>query len=161
MSAAAVAAGASRMTDALKRRLPDLLACAAIALFGLAALWIGAGYPIGTPRRMGAGFFPVAASVCVVGLAVAAAIETMLTEPPPRLFKWRPLIAIVVAILAWIALIDRGGLVPSTFALIMISGLAKRPYHPVALLLTAAGLCAAGYAVFVLGLRMPLTLMGR
>lgn len=137
------------------------MACAAIALFGLAALWIGAGYPIGTPRRMGAGFFPVVASVGVVGLAVAAAVETMLVDPLPRVFKWRPLIAIGIAILAWVALIERGGIIPSTFALIMISGLAKRPYHPVALLLTAAALCAAGYFVFVLGLRMPLTLMGR
>jgi hypothetical protein len=142
-------------------RLPDLAACALLAAFGLAAVYVGASYPIGSITRMSAGFFPVAASVAVVGLAVAAALEALFTERVKQAFKWRPLIFIAVAILAWTQLIDSLGIIPSTFALILISGMAKRPFHPISLLVTAAVLCLAGYLVFVMGLRMPLTALGR
>lgn len=149
------------MSGLIKPRLPDLAACAAIAVFGLVAIWIGSDYAFGSISRMGAGFFPVVASVCVVALATVAAVETLATEPDCRSFKWRPLIFISVAIFAWAHLIDDFGIIPSTFALILISGLAKRPYHPIALVLTSAALCFIGYLVFVEGLNMPLTLMGR
>jgi len=149
------------MTDLIKSRLPDLAACAVLAAFGIAAIWIGAGYPIGTINRMGAGFFPVAASIGVVALAIAAAIETLFAEPVAQTFKFRPLIFISVGIFAWTRLIDVVGLIPSTFALILLSGLAKPPFRPVSLTISAALLCLAGYLVFVLGLKMPLTLLGR
>lgn len=149
------------MSDLLKSRLPDLAACGAIALFGLAAIWIGSDYPVGSISRMGAGFFPIAASVAVVALAAAAAAETLAGEAPERTFKLRPLVFVSIAIIAWTQLIDDFGIIPSTFALILISGLAKRPYHPVALAITSVALCVAGYLVFVAGLHMPLTLLGR
>jgi len=144
-----------------KEQLPDLVACGLVGLFGLAAIWMGASYPVGSVTRMGAGFFPVAISAIVIGLAVAAAIETLMSETSRGTFKWRPLIFISVAILAWTQLIDTLGLIPSTFALILISGLAKQPFRPVSLILTATFLSVAGYLVFVLGLHMPLTLLGR
>lgn len=149
------------MTAQIKDRLPDLAACGALALFGIAAIWIGAGYPIGTFTRMGAGFFPLIASALVVFLAGAAAIETLGAAPQARRFKWRPLIFISVAILAWVYLIDSTGLIPATLALILISGLAKRPFRPVSLLVSAALLCVLGYFAFIWGLQMPLTLLGR
>ena len=40
-------------------------------------------------------------------------------------------------------------------------GLAKPPFRPVSLAISAALLCVAGYLVFVWGLQMPLTLLGR
>lgn len=149
------------MTELIKSRLPDLIACSLVAVFGLAAIWIGTGYPVGSITRMGAGFFPIVTSVMVVGLAIAAGVETLFVAPVTRTFKWRPLIFISVGILAWTQLIDSAGIIPSTFALIIISGMAKQPFRPVSLTLTAAALCVAGYLVFVWGLHMPLTLLGR
>lgn len=149
------------MADLIKSRLPDLVACGALAAFGVAAIWIGASYPIGTINRMGAGFFPIAASIIVVVLAGAAAIEVLLTEPVPQKFKLRPVIFISVAIFVWARLIDAVGLIPATFALILLAGLAKPPFRPVSLIISAALLCAAGYVVFMWGLHMPLTLLGR
>lgn len=149
------------MTDLIKSRLPDLAACGALAAFGLAAIWIGSGYPIGTINRMGAGFFPIAASIIVVALAAAAAVETLMNEPVRQPFKIRPVIFISVGIFVWAQLIDSVGLIPATFALILLSGLAKPPFRPVSLIISAALLCVAGYLVFVWGLQMPLTLLGR
>lgn len=149
------------MTGLIKSRLPDLAACGALAAFGIAAIWIGSGYPIGTINRMGAGYFPIATSVIVVVLAIAAAIETLLNDPVKQPFKLRPVIFISVGILVWAELIDRVGLIPSTFALILLSGLAKPPFQPISLSISAAVLCVAGYVVFIWGLQMPLTLLGR
>lgn len=149
------------MTDLIRNRLPDLAACGVLAAFGIAAIWIGSGYPIGTINRMGAGYFPIAASIIVVALAFAAAVETLLTEPVQQKFKLRPVIFISVAIFVWARLIDTAGLIPSTFALILLSALAKPPFRPVSLMISAAVLCITGYLVFVWGLQMPLTLLGR
>ncbi|MFZ2102473.1 MAG: hypothetical protein WAU86_18100, partial [Oricola sp.] len=85
------------MTTPAMQRLPDLAACGVVALFGLAAVWIGSGYPLGTVTRMGAGFMPVATSIGVILLAGAAAVETLLNEPVALKFKWRPVIFIGIA----------------------------------------------------------------
>ncbi|MBL4647250.1 MAG: tripartite tricarboxylate transporter TctB family protein [Rhizobiales bacterium] len=149
------------MSETIRARLPDLAACAFLGLFGLIAVWLGTQYPMGTVNHMGAGYFPVATSALIVVLAVAAAWETILAPPQARSFAWRPMIFVTVAILAWVLLVDDFGLVPATFALILISGLAKTPFRPISLIASASFLCLAGYLVFVWGLRMPLTLFGR
>lgn len=144
----------------LRRYGPDLIACGLLAAFGLAAIWIGLGYPTGTLNRMGPGFFPLAASAIVVGLAVLAAIETVRTPPVARTFELRPLIFVGVAMLAWVALIDDYGILPATTALILISGLARSPFRPVSLLVLAVSMSILGWLIFVVGLRMPISLVG-
>jgi hypothetical protein len=144
----------------LRRYGPDLIACGLLALFGLAAIWIGQAYPAGTLNRMGPGFFPIVGSVIVVVLAALAAIETVRTPPVARTFEPRPLIFVSVAMLAWVALIDDFGILPATLALILISGLAKSPFRPVSLTVLAVSMSILGWLIFVVGLRMPISLLG-
>ncbi|MEZ5933696.1 MAG: tripartite tricarboxylate transporter TctB family protein [Alphaproteobacteria bacterium] len=142
-------------------RSADIIACAVIAVFGAAALLVGLDYRIGGIQRMGPGFFPVATSIAIILLALASAAEALAAAPVRRDLQWRPLIFISLGVIAWALLIDRAGLAPATFAMILIASLAKAPFRPVALLLLATAICAAGYLIFIAGLHMPLTLIGR
>ncbi|MDF0601141.1 tripartite tricarboxylate transporter TctB family protein [Psychromarinibacter sp. C21-152] len=149
------------MQQRMRPNLSELVACAANAVFGLTALVIALGYELGSVRRMGPGFFPVAVCVTVMALAVATAIESLGAPVERSSTAWRPLLFISLAVIVWTQLIDSLGLVPSTVALIVISSLAKPPFRPVSMLLLSTGICIAGYLIFISGLRMPLTLFGR
>ena len=145
----------------LKRNPLEVAACLAIALLGAVATAIGFGYGIGSLTRMEPGFFPVVAGLAIVGLAIAAAVETTGSETAGVPLRFRPTLSVGLSILAWTFMVEPFGLVPATLALIILSALARRPFRPVSLLLLAAGLCLGAYLVFIDGLGMPLTLFGR
>lgn len=149
------------MRERLRPRGSELIACAAVTGLGIAGFVIALGYDLGSVRRMGPGFFPIAISVVIVLLAIATAVETMTQPPRKNETAWRPLVFISLAVIAWAFLVDRAGLLPATVAMIFISALAKPPFRPVALLLLSAAICISGYLIFIVGLRMPLSLMGR
>lgn len=149
------------MTNNLRLRLPDIIACCAIAVFGVAALVIASGYRLGSLRSMGPGFFPVATSILVVVLAIASAFETLRGPVVEYELKWRPIIFISLAVLVWTQLIEDVGFAPAMAAMIFISSLAKSPFRPVSLALMTLFLIVAGWAIFIWGLGMPLTLFGR
>ncbi|MBL4807501.1 MAG: tripartite tricarboxylate transporter TctB family protein [Rhodobacteraceae bacterium] len=149
------------MTNGMHLKLADLIACGAIAVFGIAALMIGLDYQLGSLRSMGPGFFPVASAILVIVLSAATAYETYRAEPVARDVVWRPIIFVSLAIIVWTQLVDRAGFAPAMVALIFISSLAKSPFRPVSLLFMTVFLIVAGWAIFILGLGMPLTLFGR
>ncbi len=149
------------MTHGTQLKLADLIACGAIAVFGIAALMIGLDYQLGSLRSMGPGFFPVASAILVILLSGATAYETFRAEPVARDVAWRPIIFVSLGIIVWTQLVDRVGFAPAMVALIFISSLAKSPFRPVSLLLMTVFLITAGWAIFILGLGMPLTLFGR
>jgi len=134
---------------------------ALIVLIGLSAIWIAQDYRLGTLTRMGPGFFPIVIGVLVAVFGAVATLGDLNSEKSETDFKYRPVIAICAGMLAWTLLIDSYGIVPSTFALIFISSLARPPFRLWSTLALCVGLCTAGYLVFVVGLSMPLTLMGR
>jgi len=149
------------MQERLRPRASELVACAAIILFGIAGMGVALGYDLGSVRQMGPGFFPVATCVVIVLLAVATAAETILQPPRHHATAWRPLVFISSSVIVWAVLIDREGLMPATVAMIFVSALARPPFKPVALLLLSAGICSSGYLIFIEGLRMPLSFLGR
>lgn len=149
------------MRDRLLPRISELIACGAIAAFGIAGIVIALDYEFGSVRRMGPGFFPIATSVVIVLLAAATAAETLTQPPRETRTSWRPLIFISLAVIVWVVLIDSAGLVPASIAMILIAALAKPPFQPLALALLCAGICIAGYSIFIVGFGMPLTLLGR
>lgn len=144
-----------------KRNLIAIAVGSIIVIIGLAAIWIAQDYRLGTLTRMGPGFFPIVIGILVVVFGGAAVLGDINAEKPEADFKFRPVIAICAGMLAWTLLIDSYGILPSTFALIGISSLARSPFRPWSTLALCVGLCMAGYLVFVVGLGMPLTLLGR
>jgi Tripartite tricarboxylate transporter TctB family len=89
-----------------------------IALGGFAIVY-GSRYALGTAARMGAGYFPLLISVGLVLIGALLVGRSFLTSGDQlEAIGWRPLLLILVGVLAFGLLIDRLGL--------LIAGIARR-----------------------------------
>jgi hypothetical protein len=134
-------------------------------LFGLATaagcawvVWEAWGYGVGTPRRMGPGFFPVllGAGGVVLGLLMAwrgSRRSFALGEEVPL----RRLGFIGAAFVLFAVAIQPIGLVVTLFGATLLGAMADADARPVQTLILAAGLALAIWIVFVelLGLAIP------
>lgn len=142
----------------------DLYAGALIFLFGIGAISAGVTYNIGSLRRMGPGFFPVAVGAILVlmGLAIAfsakrpnAHSEVRETLAP----EWRGWICISVGVLAFVVLGRYGGLLPATFAIVFISALGDRQNSAKDALILALTMCVICTVVFWWALKLEFPLL--
>jgi hypothetical protein len=160
----------TRREDALlqltNKRHRDYLGGALMILLGVGAALQGSTYTIGTFRRMGPGFFPVAlgAILALVGLAIVAGAhfgvpEEATTEArlPP---EWRGWLCIVGSLLAFVFLGRYGGLVPASFAVVFISALGDRQNSLKSALLLSAAIIVVALVVFSWALQMQFPLFG-
>ena len=133
----------------------DVLLALAIVVFGIAVAAGGIELSVGSIRRMGPGFLPLC-----LGILMAALGTVVLFEPQPAREDgppgWRSLCLVSLALAAFAGLVETLGLFPATAALVILTAFADRePLRPLTLLATVAGLCAVGYLLFVLALRLP------
>jgi hypothetical protein len=126
--------------------------------FGLAAIIVARDYPMGSAMRMGPGYFPtyLGAIMMVMG-AIIAFRSTMVQGEGIRKFGWRGLIFLSLAFFTYGVLIDTldVGFVLSIAAVVILSTLASREFHPLESLGLAALLVLGTVAVFIWGLDMP------
>lgn len=145
-----------------RKAIRDLLSGLVFIGFG-AAFAIGAlGYELGTPLRMGPGFFPLvlAGLLTVLGIAIIITGLRDAGEVDLGPIPWRAIILISVA-LAFFGLTVRGlGLVPSLLVTTVLSAFASRENGPVFALVFAAVLTAFCYLIFVRGLNLTVPVLG-
>lgn len=127
---------------------------------GVAALWISADYPMGTPQRPGTGVLPLILAWCLIGTGALLWLKAVVTESP-RLtsWAWRPAIMITLATVAFALLVDRAGLVVTMIVSMTLVALGTpetrwREYALFALLMLAIGVGA-----FIYGLGMPIPIL--
>lgn len=138
----------------------DLVAGLLMAGLGLfVAAYAASHYRMGDAARMGPGYFPTvlglvlaALGLLIVAFAFRKAVHVL--SPPP--FVWRPLLAVLAAILVFSALVERLGLVPATIGLTFVVVLAERPFQLRRTLLLAIGLALISWLIFAVGLQMTL-----
>lgn len=130
------------------------------AAIGIAAGAIALSYPIGTPSRMGPGFFPVIISVLLTVTGAATLLRAR-RDGSERIeaVTWRPVVLIPAMIVFFGLAIDRLGLPLSVFMLVVCSAAASVQFE-------FSWKAAAGAAVFsavcallfvkLLGLPIPL-----
>lgn len=148
-----------------QRDKTDLLGGGFIVLLGCGAILEGASYHVGSLAQMGPGFFPVALGVILILLGLLIALtanpviedetEEDINKVPP---EWRGWACIVFGIIIFIVLGGWLGLVPATFALVLISALGDREQTLKGAVLLAAGVTLAGVIIFsyLLELQFPL-----
>lgn len=140
----------------------DLLAGAVFTAFGLAFAVTSATYEIGTPLRMGPGFYPLVLGGILVVLGVSIAVKGFVAAEGGDIgtVPWKALVLLVGAIL-FFGLTVRGlGLVPALFVTVLLAGLADRKARLVPAVVIAASLTALSVLIFVYVLQLRLPLVG-
>lgn len=144
------------------RQVPvQLLVAAGLAATGIAAFVIALSYDMGTARRMGPGYFPLVLSALLVGLALIEFVSVLARADRGVSLSdldWRPLLAILTAIIGFAVTIRYFGLIPAFVVVVLTTTLAQRRFGIVAALGLAAGICLGAWILFarVLGMALPM-----
>ena len=145
-----------------KRAVTDILAGAIFVAFGLAFALTSLRYELGTPLRMGPGYFPLVLGgiLVVLGLLVVGKGVIASAEGSPGSVPWRALLLIVLAVL-FFGLTVRGlGVVPATAVTALLTALASYRTGILAAVAIAAGLTMLCVLIFLLALQLRLPMFG-
>ena len=139
----------------------DRLAGGVVALLGLGTAYAAWGYQVGTPQRMGPGFFPFALGCVLAGLGVLLAVAPGAPGGGPAVAfrpEWKGWLCIAGGVLAFIMLGAYFGLVPATFGCVLVAALGDRTATWRQSVLFAAGVTVFGALLFSYLLKVPLPL---
>jgi hypothetical protein len=147
-----------------KRAVTDILAGLIFVAFGLGFATTSLSYEIGTPLRMGPGYFPLALGgiLVLLGLLIVGKgfISSSSAEGRFGSVPWRALFLIVLAVL-FFGLTVRGlGLVPATAVTALLTALASYRTGILVAVAIAAGLTVLCLLVFLLALQLRLPMFG-
>lgn len=143
------------------RSYKDFWAGAMFVVCGIAFFLLSQNYNIGSARHMGPAYFPTILSILLVVLGLLVLVRSF-GGRREKLHgaSIRGLCLILLAVVAFAALVRGAGLVLALVAMIGISALASTRFHPVTALLMMVALVAFCIVVFSLALRLPLQLFG-
>ena len=143
------------------RHPKDFWAGVIFVFFGLAAMYIGQDYPMGSAGRMGPAFFPTFLGGLLALIGAASVVRSLL-RPGDAITRihFKNLVLILVAVLLFGFLLRGAGLVPAIVVLVMLSAFASPQFKLVPTLLIAAGLAGFSVLVFVKLLGLPMPVLG-
>lgn len=142
---------------AMIRSQKDFLAGMMFVVFGVAVVYFGSRYVVGTAGRMGPGYFPRMLGALLVILGAAIAIRSVRVRGPrfPGL-AWRPLLVILGSVVGFGLIIAHVGVFLSTIALIFCSSLASHEFRWKEALASGVFFALLAVAVFVFALKIPM-----
>jgi hypothetical protein len=143
-----------------RRASQDLWAGVMLIATGAAAALVARGYPFGTVRRMGPGYFPTVLG-CVLVLFGAYFVVRGCRRSEPLRGGWplRALVLLPLALTLFGLLMPRAGFIPALAVLVLGSASAGKEFKFVEVLLLTAFLTLLAVAVFVWGLGLPYPLI--
>ena len=138
----------------------DALSGALFIATGLAGLWIGQDYAVGTAFRMGPGYFPrvLCGMLVVIGLVIAVKGVVAGGGRPDGL-HWRPLVMVTIAVLAFAGLITTAGLLPAAAAVVLLGAIGGPEFRWLEGIILAVMLSAGAIALFKFGLNMTMPII--
>ncbi|MPZ36781.1 MAG: tripartite tricarboxylate transporter TctB family protein [Rhizobiales bacterium] len=144
----------------MKIRSPNDFWCGLFFVaLGVAFMVLARNYRLGTPARMGPGFFPTILGGLLAALGLSLTIPALVRDGDPLPgFGLRPLLAILVGIVVFALLLAPLGFVIAAAALILIAGLAEPELRRLEQLGLTLFLIAFSVAIFVVMLGLPLNL---
>ena len=146
----------------IRKALKDVLAGGAFIAFGLAFAIGALAYNVGSPLRMGPGYFPLSLGIVLVvmgGVIVAKGFVAEEGEPIGGL-ALRPIILIVAAFIFFGVTVRGLGVVPALFVAVLVASLARDRTSPLLALAIAASLTTLSGLVFIVALQLRLQLWG-
>ncbi|MDJ0389087.1 tripartite tricarboxylate transporter TctB family protein [Roseomonas sp. E05] len=159
---------------ALKERYKDYCGGLILCALGAATALQGKAYHLGTLSRMGPGFMPTALGVLllIVGLVLLAACALRRDEAAPSRpslpsaeetiplrAEWRGWLCICAGVIIFAALAEPVGLIPATFAAVVVTAMGDRENSWRDAILLALGMVIFAVVVFWWGLGVLLPLI--
>ncbi len=145
-----------------RRSLPDVLAGGIFIVIGGAFAVGSLGYELGTPLRMGPGYFPLVVGAVVAALGLGIVLKGLVAGEAISFgqIPWRAVAAIVLAVLFFGFTVRRLGFVPTTAVTALLTTLASARVRLLTAVAVAAGLTVASTLIFVVGLQLRIPLWG-
>jgi len=135
------------------RHPKDFFAGLMFIAFGLGAIIIGSGYPLGAAARMGPGYFPRILGILLLVLGGALSIRGLRLEGAKiTLESPRPLIIVIGSVVLFAMTVSTLGLVLSSILLIVVSSAASKEFRWKEALVSGVILSALSVAGFIWGL---------
>jgi hypothetical protein len=151
-----------------KNVLAGLLFIAVAAL----GLWLSRNYPVGTTLRMSTGYVPRLLCWVLIGLGAVVLLQGLREPdtaasdqsppagaepaPPGLLAQLRPIAMVTLSLVAFALTLEPLGLVLAIFILCAVASLATRDLKLWETLAAAAGMSVLTWAIFILGLGLPI-----
>jgi hypothetical protein len=145
-----------------RRSYPDVLAGGIFVLIGAAFVVGSLSYSLGTPQRMGPGYFPLLMGAILAALGLGVVVKGLVAGEVIEFgaIPWRAVVAIVLALVFFGFTVRRLGFVPTSFVTAFLTTMASTRVRLLTALAVAAGLTVASTLIFVVGLQLRIPLWG-
>ena len=123
--------------------------------FGLFAMVLAFGYPLGTAARMGPGYFPRVLGGLLMLLGVVLSLRSFRHQGPEvSPVAWKAVALVLGGVSLFAAIVNTLGLVVATTVLIVVSGLASKEFSLKVSLISSVVLATTAVLLFIVGLKM-------
>jgi hypothetical protein len=133
----------------------DFFAGLMFIAFGVLALYVGREYAMGTPMRMGPGFFPIMLGRILIVLGGILALKGLvLRGSGTGAFALVPLVLILAAVALFAVTVERVGILVAVALVVIVGALPSGQFrwHEVLILLVVMAALAVGLFTYGLGL---------
>ena len=134
----------------------ELISGLVLLLLGLGVVLESSRYGLGRLSAIGPGFFPTALGVVLVLCGLGTLVHSFQRAGPAPVVKWRALLAVAAALLVFALALRPLGLIPATIAATITARLAEPGFAILPVLVLAGALAVLSWAVFGVGLNLPL-----
>jgi hypothetical protein len=119
-------------------------------------------YDLGTPLRMGPGYFPLLVGAILAGLGLAIVLKGLVAGEVLTFgaIPWRAVGLIALAVLFFGFTVRRLGFVPTSAVTALLTTLASSRVRLLTAVAVAAGLTVASTLIFVVALQLRIPLWG-
>ncbi len=134
----------------------DFWAGVMFVAMGVAFALLAQDYALGTPARMGPGFFPTMLGVLLALLGAAILLQSLARGDGQRVgaIRWRPLSLVLLSVLVFALALPRLGFVVAVVLLVGISATASDEFRWKETIVAIVVLLALSWLVFVRGLEL-------
>ena len=143
----------------------DIIGGGFLTAIGLFVAWYAQRYELGRLGQMGPGFFPVVLGIALTALglmiAVPAWFRSDLRSGGWPTVRWRSAMLVVGSVVLFAMALEPLGVILSTSGAVGVSSAAARDMTWKGRIKLAAAVSAIAYAIFVAGLKMPLSALPR